>query len=435
MDTNNLSNINLTDIEYKAIVNNLNDFIQESEELMYEERIKDMGNMSSYNEAFPNLNSKIELDSSIDFISGDIKSESSDILESLPLNSGDKTVLQALEESGLLNIFASNNKTVLQALEDSDLLNKIGLIGKESTITPEVLNNALNNYKDGNSSISDAVTEDITDTNYISLENGQLKINYTKLLYHGNKIYEIWENHGGDINYIATPLTILSSVYGYRKISSILEKSAFPKMYENPETLKKLNLKAIDPLTRAKISSCLNGVVTPLILLGICTLAYKKSLLTIENNIIVNQSSVLESISFLGIFSRISMSWFIGFAAILIYIIKIYFPSIAVLINSISFSQFLLYWTCWILLFVLYLLYTLYTMHIVHAKIIYFKFKENIIDERTFKFIPKFILNDYIAIQKAAQDNYLPTFETYLRLLIVSLIIVSINIIIYIVIL
>lgn len=99
---------------------------------------------------------------------------------------------------------------------------------------------------------------------------------------------------------------MLSTVYGYKTIANILDRTAFPKMYNDPKILTQLNVKAIPPAYRASQAFVHNTVVAPLILLGLLVAAQNKPSIRIEANI--NTSSNLEKMSFLGIFSRVNSS-------------------------------------------------------------------------------------------------------------------------------
>lgn len=404
----NVNDIKLTDDDYNNLVNNLNDFIVESEKIMLLDRNKEMFNQSSYEKAFPSVVSETNSESSNIGEDASLPSESLKILESLPINSGDKGVLQAIESAGLLRRFHDN--TITKELVDSTLMQ-------------------LQNYPP----ISEAVShiDNTAEVNVFSLDNGTLSINYNKLLYHSQKLYDLWERNEGTISTIAAPLTIVSTVYGYKTIVNILERTAFPKMYNSPAKLKELNVRAIEPARRASQAFTHNVIAAPLILVGLLIAAQHKSLISIETNININNSNDLEKLSFMGIFSRLNSYWITGILALSIYILKILNPSIFSKLYLISISQYLLFWTIWILFVVFYYIFILYALYRGHVKMTLGV--DPVMDDKSSKFIPKFIVNHYNQWHNLGSSNYIPYFEMFFRSLMVAIGIVSINILICIV--
>jgi hypothetical protein len=113
---------------------------------------------------------------------------------------------------------------------------------------------------------------------------------------------------GGSTEIVTGPLMIVSTIFGYKSISNVLNRTAFPKVYDNSDYLKLHNLKPIEPKYRARLALTHGVVVVPLILLGIYMANYnKKGMINIENNVTVN-NTVSEKFSILGLFSRITMS-------------------------------------------------------------------------------------------------------------------------------
>lgn len=169
---NNLDNINvndiaLTDTEVKTMVDNLNVFVKESEKIVSQDRHDAMLNLTSYNEAFVDKKSEFP-NLGNDAIEGNLESESLKILEALPINGGDKGVLQAIEKAGLLRRFHDN------------------------TITNDLVNSTLNdikNYVPISSAVSDV--DNIENVTLFSMDNGVMSINFPKLWYHSNKIYDL----------------------------------------------------------------------------------------------------------------------------------------------------------------------------------------------------------------------------------------------------
>lgn len=102
---------------------------------------------------------------------------------------------------------------------------------------------------------------------------------------------------------VLAPAYVVSSVYAYRSIANLLNNTTFPKQFDNPRILKKLNIKPIDLVSRSHHSLLNNFVVAPLILAGVVYAASqtKPSLIKIENNVNIGGVNALEKISFLAL--------------------------------------------------------------------------------------------------------------------------------------
>ena len=100
-------------------------------------------------------------------------------------------------------------------------------------------------------------------------------------------------------------------------------------------------------------------------------------------------------------------------------------------LNSISISQYLLFWTLWILFIILYYIFILYALFRGHVKNTLGE--DPIMEDKSSKFIPKFIINHYNRFHTIGATNFIPEFEMFFRSLMMTIGIVSINILISIV--
>jgi len=150
-----------------------------------------------------------------------------------------------------------------------------------------------------------------------------------------------------------------------------------------------------------------------------------------EVNVDSTSSNVSSSLIGMGIFSRLNSYWSTGILALSIYVLKILNPSIFSKLYLISISQYLLFWTIWILFVVFYYIFILYALYRGHVKITLGV--DPVMDDKSSKFIPKFIVNHYNQWHNLGSSNYIPYFEMFFRSLMVAIGIVSINILICIV--
>jgi hypothetical protein len=163
--------IKLSDAEYKELVVGLNELVSSSSEILENEYNEYKESQSSIDESFPN-NSVIEEEGDNTYNLAD--SESAKLLEALPIYKGDKGVLTAIQEYGLLSKFDSSNS---------------GLSGLSHSVwgTDELLKTILKEY--GVSTISKD-GDNIDDGNVFMFKDGVFSVNYSKLSYHTGKLYD-----------------------------------------------------------------------------------------------------------------------------------------------------------------------------------------------------------------------------------------------------
>lgn len=107
-------------------------------------------------------------------------------------------------------------------------------------------------------------------------------------------------------------------------------------------------------------------------------------------------------------------------------VLQFFFPSIFSKLYLISTSQYLLFLSFWILFIILYYIFILYALFHGHVKNTLGE--DPIMDNKSSKFIPQFIINHYKRFHDTGATNFIPEFEMFFRSLMMTIGIVSINI-------